>query len=165
MLVDADDRELGTEEKLRAHRRGVLHRAFSVFIVDARDRVLLQRRAPGKYHSAGLWSNSCCGHPRPGEDVREAAERRLLEEMGISVPLTPRGTFVYQARLDNQLVEHELDHLFVGRYTGDPRPDPEEADGWAWETWTRLAADCAARPQRYTAWLPLALGALLERHP
>jgi isopentenyl-diphosphate delta-isomerase len=163
VLVDHDDRELGTEEKLRAHESGVLHRAFSVFVVDERERVLVQRRASGKYHSPGLWSNTCCGHPRPGEDVRAAAERRLNEEMGIALSLASRGTFVYQANLGNGLVEHELDHLFVGRFSGEPKPDPSEADDWAWESWSALEAGCAARPERYTAWLPLALRALNSR--
>jgi isopentenyl-diphosphate Delta-isomerase len=122
--------------------------------------VLLQRRAASKYHSAGLWTNSCCGHPRPGEAVRDAAERRLKEEMGIGVPLTPQGTFIYRADLSNGLVEHELDHLFVGRFNGDPNPDRDEADEWRWESWSELQANCAAAPERYTAWLPFALRAL-----
>lgn len=160
VLVDRNDREVGTEEKLRAHELGTLHRAFSVFVTDDHQRVLLQRRASSKYHSGGLWTNTCCGHPRPGEDVRVAAERRLKEEMGITVSLAPRGTFVYRANLVNGLVEHELDHLFVGHFNGSPRPDVDEADEWAWETWSRLEADCAAHPERYTAWLPFAMRAL-----
>ena len=160
MLVDRDDREIGTEEKLRAHETGALHRAFSVFVFDDQQRVLLQRRAAGKYHSAGLWSNTCCGHPRPGEDVGAAAARRLTEEMGIRVSLTPRGAFIYQASLTNGLTEHELDHVFVGRFNGDPSPDHGEADDWAWTPVAALEADCATRPERYTAWLPLALRSL-----
>lgn len=159
VLVDGDDRQVGTEEKLRAHQTGALHRAFSVFVRDDQGRVLLQQRAEGKYHSGGLWTNTCCGHPRPGEDVRKAAERRLREEMGISVALTPRGTFTYRADLENGLVEHELDHLFEGRFNGAPTPDLTEAASWKWETWSQLEADCAARPTRYTKWLPLALRA------
>jgi isopentenyl-diphosphate delta-isomerase len=163
VLVDADDREIGTEEKLRAHQSGVLHRAFSVFVMDDEERVLLQKRAAGKYHSGGLWTNTCCGHPRPAEDIRRAAERRLQEEMGIAVDLEPGGTFLYRANLDNGLVEHELDHLFLGRFNGSPTPDPNEAAEWMWEARSRLEADCQAQPERYTAWLPLALRALSGR--
>jgi isopentenyl-diphosphate delta-isomerase len=160
ILVDESDRELGTEEKLRAHSSGVLHRAFSVFVTDDRGRVLLQRRSSGKYHSAGLWSNTCCGHPRPGETVASAARRRLLEEMGIACALESRGSFVYRAELDNGLIEHELDHLFVGRFIGNPLPDPAEADGWMWVPLSQAAVDCAARPKQFTVWFPLALAAL-----
>lgn len=167
ILVDANDREIGTEEKLRAHERGTLHRAFSVFVFDDRGRVLLQRRAAGKYHSAGLWSNTCCGHPRPGESVPSAAARRLNEEMGISCELTPRFSFVYSASLDHGLTEHELDHVLTGRFSGTPSPDPREVDSWGWMSLPALVADCAASPERYSAWLPIALreaGGALE-HP
>ena len=159
-LVDADDAVVGSEEKLRVHQTGALHRAFSVFVVDDEGRLLLQRRAKGKYHSAGLWTNTCCGHPRPGEDIRAAAERRLHEEMGISCRLSPRGSFIYQAALGNGLVEHELDHLFVGRFAGDPEPDPQEAEEWEWVPWPRVVEECAERPERFTVWLPIALRAL-----
>jgi isopentenyl-diphosphate delta-isomerase len=160
VLVDQDDRELGVEEKLRAHERAVLHRAFSVFILDDRGRVLLQRRAAGKYHSAGLWTNTCCGHPRPGEEVRAAAMRRLREEMGISCDLEPRGTFTYQAHLDHGLTEHELDHVFVGRFDGDPVPDPAEAGDWAWKRWSEIDAELSQAPGRFTAWFVPAMQAL-----
>ena len=140
----------------------MLHRAFSVFILDDQQRVLLQKRATGKYHSGGLWTNTCCGHPRPSEDVRAAAERRLREEMGIEVALAPKGTFMYRANLGNGLVEHELDHVFVGRFNGSPRPDPNEASDWKWESRARIDSDCAENPDRYTAWFPLALRALGE---
>lgn len=157
VLVDADDREVGTEEKLRAHRSGLLHRAISVFLFDGRGRTLLQRRAEGKYHSAGKWSNTCCSHPRPGELAVAAAERRLLEEMGIRCALSPAFSFEYRADLGNGLVEHELDHVFVGRFDGNPHPDPSEVQAWDWVELPKLRADCAADPDRYTAWLPLAL--------
>lgn len=160
ILVDVNDSVLGTEEKLRAHESGVLHRAFSVFLIDAGNRVLLQQRAIAKYHSPGLWSNSCCGHPRPGEDTRTAAARRLVEEMRVTCDLVSAGRFLYRAELGNGLIEHELDHLFVGRFTGDPDPAPEEVDQWAWMGWPALVDDCVKRPDRYTAWLPKALTAL-----
>jgi isopentenyl-diphosphate delta-isomerase len=160
VLVDADDHEIGTAEKLRAHQTGELHRALSVFVFDGTGRVLIQRRAVGKYHSPGKWSNTCCGHPRPHEGSREAAERRLREEMGVTCTLRPAGRFVYRADLGNGLVEHELDHLFVGEFNGDPVPNSEEVDEWAWTPIAELRSDCATRPDRYTVWLPLALASL-----
>ena len=132
ILVDADDDEIGISPKLRAHETGELHRAVSVFVFDADGRVLLQRRAAGKYHSAGLWSNTCCGHPRPGETARAAALRRLREEMGVECALEPRGSFSYRAILGNGLVEHEIDHLFVGTFQGSPAPDASEVAEWRW---------------------------------
>jgi isopentenyl-diphosphate delta-isomerase len=159
VLVDAEDRAIGTAEKLRAHQTGELHRAVSVFVLDEKGRVLLQRRAAGKYHSAGKWSNTCCGHPRPGEDPRAAAERRLREEMGVTCGLRSVGYFVYRAEVGG-LVEHELDHVFIGEFDGEPNANPAEVDDWAWMGLRELRADCAARPERYTVWLPLALASL-----
>jgi isopentenyl-diphosphate delta-isomerase len=153
VLVDADDRALGSMEKLRAHAEGRLHRAFSVFVFDRGGRLLLQRRAPVKYHSPGLWSNTCCGHPRPGEDVADAAARRLGEEMGFRTDLRPRFRFVYRAELPPGLVEHELDHVFAGAFEGEPRPDPSEVDAWRWIDLGELAREIAARPDAFTAWL------------
>jgi isopentenyl-diphosphate delta-isomerase len=163
ILVDAMDREIGSEEKLRAHERGVLHRAFSIFLLDGSGRVLLQRRAAGKYHSAGLWSNTCCGHPRPGESTAAAATRRLREEMGIECALVERFAFVYQATLGSGLAEHEYDHVFTGRFSGTATPDPDEVEDCQWMALTLLAEDCAAMPERYSAWLPMALKEMLSR--
>ena len=160
ILVDALDREVGSEEKLRAHQRGVLHRAFSVFVFDGHDRLLLQQRARSKYHSRGLWSNTCCGHPRPGEATPAAAARRLMEEMGISCALEPRLSFTYRAQLDHGLVEHELDHVFTGRFERTPQPDRGEVQSWGWMSLPRLRQECENHPDRYTAWLPLALAEL-----
>lgn len=156
ILVDARDVPVGEAEKLEAHRRGALHRAFSVFLLDRAGRVLLQRRAASKYHSGSLWSNTCCGHPRPGEGAAAAAARRLQEEMGVQCPLEPAGAFVYRAQL-GELVEHEYDHVFVGRFDGSPEPDPAEVAEWRWETRGELQADLAAHPERYTVWLAKAL--------
>ena len=164
VLVDADDREVGTAEKMRAHQTGERHRAISVFLFDAQGRVLLQRRAAGKYHSPGKWSNTCCGHPRPHETPRDAAERRLHEEMGVRCALRPAGRFEYRAELDNGLIEHEVDHLFVGELTGDPIPNPAEVEGWKWMAVQELRADWAARPDHYTVWLPLALASIERRY-
>jgi isopentenyl-diphosphate delta-isomerase len=132
IVVNDSDEELGHEEKLRAHRTPVLHRAFSVFVVDEHGAMLLQRRAAGKYHSAGLWSNACCGHPRPGEPVAAAAERRLAEEMGIRCPLVPAGSVSYSLDVGDGLREDEFNHVFVGLFSGTADPDPSEVCGWRW---------------------------------
>jgi isopentenyl-diphosphate delta-isomerase len=163
VLVDRDDREIGTEEKQRAHEVGALHRAVSVFLFDGHGRVLLQRRAKRKYHSAGKWSNTCCSHPRPGETPVDAAHRRLGEEMGIACELTPAFSFIYRAELDRGLIEHELDHVFVGTFTGAPTPDAREVASWGWMPISALIADCAADPEKYSAWLPTALGEMIRK--
>jgi isopentenyl-diphosphate Delta-isomerase len=162
VLVDRDDNELGSAPKLQVHRDGVLHRAVSVFLVDDAGRVLLQRRALDKYHSGGLWSNTCCGHPRPGEPADIAARRRLREEMGIICSLGFVGRFIYKAPLGNGLIEHELDHVFLGRFVGAPAPDRSEVAGWRWMSLTDLVSDHANRPERYTAWIGPAMAALLS---
>ena len=152
ILVDNEDHEIGTAEKLDAHRRGVLHRAFSVMVWDGRGRLLLQRRHIGKYHSGGLWTNSCCGHPRPGETSEEAASRRLNEEMRVICRLAPIGTFTYRAELDAGLIEHEFVHVFQGRYEGVIAPDPLECDGYSWSTPDVIRRQIAAVPQAFSAW-------------
>ena len=169
VLVDPEDRELGTAEKLAVHRDGRLHRAVSVFLFDGAGRWLLQRRADGKYHSPGQWSNTACTHPRPGEAPGEAAARRLLEEMGVGAELRPAFRFLYRAELAGAepLVEHELDHVFVGRFDGEPRPAPEEVADWRWADADALRADLAEHPDAYTPWFRLlvAEGAWSARHP
>jgi len=155
--VDEDDREIGVIEKMSAHRDGVLHRAFSVFVFDRAGRLLLQRRAPEKYHSGGLWSNTCCSHPQPGEQPIEAAHRRLEEEMGFDCPLTGGYAFTYRVDVGNGLVEHEFDHVFIGQFDGEPRPDTNEVGGWAWKPLDEVYADVEARPSMYTVWLKIAL--------
>lgn len=159
-LVDEHDREIGSEEKLTVHRRGTLHRAVSVFVFDRDGRLLLQRRAATKYHSAGRWSNTCCGHPRPGESPHAAARRRLREEMGFDCPLEPAFTFVYRAEVGNGLEEHEYDHVFAGRFDGVPEPDAAEVADWRWETMDRVRADQRQHPDMYTVWF----GILLRQH-
>lgn len=157
VLVDPEDREIGTAEKLSVHRDGRLHRAVSVFLFDDRGRWLLQRRADGKYHSPGLWSNTACTHPRPGELPAEAASRRLDEEMGVRCLLQPAFARVYRADLvgPERLIEHELDHVFVGRFVGEPVPAAAEVSGWEWADADGLRLDIEARPERYTPWFRL----------
>lgn len=153
ILVDEYDNAVGIAGKLAAHRDGQLHRAFSIFVFDARGYLLLQQRAAGKYHSAGLWSNTCCSHPRPGEATAAATQRRLQEEMGIRCRLTEAFSFVYRADLGNGMTEHEFDHVLFGRYDGAPRPNPEEVDAWKWMAPDDLRRDLDVRPGRYSFWL------------
>lgn len=165
VLVDENDRESGSAGKLAAHEAGGrLHRAFSVFVFDSGGRLLLQRRAEDKYHFGGLWTNTCCGHPRPGESVEEAARRRLWEEMGISPALQRATSFVYEA-FDpaSGLTEREYDHIFRGLYEehkGEPNPGPGEVSGWCWIPPEELARDLAENPTSYTPWFPLAAARL-----
>ena len=159
ILVDENDREVGSAEKIDAHRRGVLHRAFSVFLFHPDGRVLMQRRALGKYHSPGVWSNTACGHPRPGEATSSAAERRLFEEFGIRASLEEAFVFTYRAPL-GELIEHEVDHVFTAVLEAVPNPDPAEILEWAWVEFNLLVADVGANPAKYSVWLPTALAKL-----
>ncbi len=156
VLVDARDNELGTAPKLQAHIEGRLHRAVSVFVYDRAGKMLLQRRAAAKYHSSGLWSNACCTHPRPGENPHRAATRRLTEEMGIRADLQHVFAFIYHAKLDDALVEHELDHVFIAIGDFDPVPDPEEVMDWKWIEPETLERELEEAPDRFTAWFRLA---------
>ncbi|TND09991.1 MAG: isopentenyl-diphosphate delta-isomerase [Bacteroidetes bacterium] len=162
ILVDENDRELGTMEKMRAHEAGLLHRAFSVFIFDPEGRLLIHRRADEKYHCGGLWTNTCCSHPRPGEDVKLAAERRLREEMGINCTLQPAFTFVYKAVFDNGLTEHEFDHVLVGFSGEQPKPDPAEVSAWKWVSPAEALSETGANPAGFTPWFRLSLAKVLN---
>lgn len=164
ILVDLADRPIGIASKLAVHRDGRLHRAFSVFVFDPRGRLLLQRRASGKYHSGGLWSNTCCGHPGPGEATADAAARRLREEMGFDCALQPAGAIVYRAEVAAGLWEHEYDHLFTGTYKGDPRPDPQEVEDWRWVAIDELSLELRESPASFTAWFEPALRKIRELH-
>lgn len=157
VLVDDADRPLGTEGKLAAHRLNLRHRAVSVLVFDGEGRMLLQRRAAGKYHSPGLWSNACCSHPRPGEAAADAASRRLAEEMGIAPPLSFAGLFAYEAAVGSGLRENEIVHVFTAIHdaAADLVPDPAEVGGWRWAQIAALRADIAARGARYTPWFRL----------
>ena len=155
VLVDPEDRPVGTCEKLEAHRQGLLHRAVSAFVFDRAGQHLLQRRARDKYHSGGLWSNACCSHPRPGETTDAAVARRLQEEMGLSIPLEHRLVFTYRAELGNGLIEHEVDHVYTGRFNGTPRPDPSEVSDWRWVAPAQLERELADSLEEFTAWFRL----------
>jgi len=163
VLVDRDDVPVGTAEKMRAHRLSLLHRAFSVFVFDGRGRLLMQRRAPDKYHSGGLWSNTVCSHPRPGESPADAAHRRLIEEMGFDCVLEPVFSFIYRADVGAGLHEHELDHVFTGTFDGDPIPNPAEADAWRWIDPEELRHELATRPGGFTYWFRIAFAELDRR--
>lgn len=152
VLVDAENRQTGTAGKMAAHRDGALHRAFSVIIWNSKGEVLLQRRATGKYHSGGLWTNACCGHPRPGEAVERAAVRRLGEEMGFDCPLEEFGTITYRAELDRGLVEHEFVHVFRGSYDGAMALNSEEVSEIRWMTPAALMRALDETPELFTAW-------------
>jgi len=157
VLVDENDMELGLMPKLDAHQHGVLHRAFSVFIFNSAGEMLLQQRALDKYHSGGLWSNACCSHPRPGESNVDAAARRLYEEMGIKCTLTEAFSFVYRSELENGLIEHEFDHVFVGVSDDEPQPDPIEVGSWCYLKDEVLSGMINDHPEQYTEWFKLCL--------
>jgi isopentenyl-diphosphate Delta-isomerase len=163
ILVDRRDVPLGTRAKQEAHVDGLLHRAFSIFVFDAAGRTLLQRRAITKYHSGGLWSNTCCSHPRPGESTARAAQRRLFEEMGFHCPLEVAFSFVYRADVGGGLMEHEYDHVFIGRFDGSPAPDPAEVDDWRWIEPAALDREARERPDRFTFWFHVAWAELKAR--
>lgn len=166
VLVDESDQALGTAEKLRAHVEGWLHRAFSAFVYDEEGKLLLQRRAPAKYHTGGLWSNTCCSHPRPGEVPEAAAQRRLQEEMGFSCALTHAFGRRYRAPVGADLTEHEYDHVFVGTVDGiTVQPDPDEVSEWTWIDPSALREDVEAHPDRYTPWFRLLLDDALAASP
>jgi isopentenyl-diphosphate delta-isomerase len=158
ILVDAHDNPVGTAEKLEAHQKGLLHRAVSVVVLNTNDRsLLLQRRALDKYHCGGLWTNTACSHPRPGETTQHAAERRLQEEMGLQLALEPLFQFTYRAEFDNGLTEHEYDHVFVGYTTHSPQLNAQEAMDSRWVSRQELKADVAKHPEHYTPWFRLLL--------
>jgi isopentenyl-diphosphate delta-isomerase len=157
VLVNEQDVELGTMEKLEAHEKGILHRAFSVILVNSEGEILLQKRAAKKYHSAGLWTNTCCSHPRPGESVEAAAVRRLKEELGINTRPKLAYSFVYKVALENNLIEHELDHVLIGKFDGAPIINPEEIEDWKHMSVDDLRNDILSNPSYYTHWFKLIL--------
>ena len=156
ILVDKNDNQVGLMPKLEAHEKGVLHRAFSIFIFNSKYELLLQKRASSKYHSGGLWTNTCCSHPREGEDILDAANRRLDEEMGITTSLRKVYDFIYKAELDNQLTEHEFDHVFYGVYDNDPILNKDEAEDFKWVDMETLNNDIIKNEDNYTVWFKIA---------
>ncbi len=160
VLVNEKDAPIGSMEKLEAHQKGVLHRAFSILLYNDQGELLLQKRAADKYHSGGLWTNTCCSHPRPQESTLEAAQRRLTEEMGIDVPLKQAFSFIYKIDFDSGLTEHELDHVFIGTFNGEPILNPAEASEWKYTQPARVMEDIKKHPDKYTFWFRLILSQL-----
>jgi len=163
VLVDCTDKPLGEMEKLEAHRKGVLHRAFSVLLFNQNGQLLLQKRAQNKYHSGGLWTNTCCSHPRPSENLKDATERRLMEEMGISLVPEHLYAFTYHAELEGDLVEHEYDHVFTGRFNGIPNINPDEVADWRFADIAEISAAIRNQPEQFTPWFRLIMDSLPER--
>lgn len=158
ILVDENDIEIGKAEKLQAHHEGLLHRAFSIFIFNKAGDMLIHQRAHSKYHSGALWTNACCSHPRPGENILDAAHRRLKEELGFDCPLRYKTYFIYKVKFDeNGLFEHEFDHVFLGFFDGVIHPNPEEVASIDWVPVKKLHDDIKQNPQKYTAWFKIAL--------
>lgn len=165
ILVNERDEQLGLMPKMEAHEKGLLHRAFSVFLFNPEGELLLQQRALGKYHSPGLWTNTCCSHQRHGETSLEAGKRRLMEEMGIDCELQEAFSFIYKASFENGLTEHELDHVLVGTFAGDPNPDPKEVEDFKWLSIDELKVDMERHPENYTAWFKIIFKEYEERLP
>ena len=155
ILVDNNDNQLGLMEKMEAHEKALLHRAFSVFILNDNKQLLLQKRALSKYHSPGLWTNTCCSHPREGESVINAGIRRLDEEMGFKTQLNHLLSFVYKAKFDNGLTEHEYDHVLLGNYNKDPLINELEVCAWKWIDLDALSNDLVINPKSYTVWFKI----------
>lgn len=156
ILVNTDDEPVGEAEKMEAHRRGLLHRAFSVFIFNRKGEMLLQRRAKHKYHSGGLWSNACCSHPSPGEESKAAAEKRLQEEMGFTTPLEEIFKFIYRTDFGTGIIENEVDHVFVAQYDGQINPDKEEADEYIFLNMEEIEESLQSEPLKFTSWFSIA---------
>ncbi len=155
ILVDETDKEIGLMEKMEAHRKGVLHRAFSICLFNSKSQMLIQRRSLGKYHSPGLWTNTCCSHPRKGETTIEAAHRRLEEEMGIAADLEKAFSFVYKTRLEHDLIEHEYDHVFIGRFDGEPSINSSEVQEWKYMDIKEILSEIKRFPELWTEWFKI----------
>ena len=162
ILVDEQNEQLGTMEKMEAHQKGLLHRAFSIFIFNNNGQMLLHRRALAKYHSPGLWTNACCSHPFPGETTLNAATRRLKEEMGFQCPIDETGSFIYHATFENGLTEHEFDHLFIGTFNGDIFPNEEEVCGYKWLSIHEIDELLESSASEFTVWFKIAYPKIKE---
>jgi isopentenyl-diphosphate delta-isomerase len=163
ILVDTFDNPIGYLGKTETHKLGLLHRAFSVFIFNDNNQLLLQQRAKNKYHSGGLWTNSCCSHPRKNETTLAAAERRLMEEMGISTPLKKNFDFIYKATVDNELTEHEYDHVFFGNYNSSPIINTDEVMDWKYESLDNIKMRIQKKPNDYTEWFKICFDEVQNR--
>jgi isopentenyl-diphosphate delta-isomerase len=163
ILVNEQDEVTGTIEKMEAHRKALLHRAFSIFIFNTKGEMLLQQRALGKYHSPGLWTNTCCSHPRPGEGVEEAAGRRLKEEMGIDTSLKKIFDFIYRTEFDNGLTEFEFDHVYTGTYNGQLYPNKQEVNDYCFRSMEDISDDLQQRPEKYSVWFKIAFPLLSSK--
>jgi len=157
ILVNDRDEEVGLMEKFEAHRKGLLHRAFSILIFNSNGEMLLQKRAKTKYHSGGLWTNACCSHPLPGESMKDATRRKLLQEMGIDIATEFAFSFQYRAELDNDLVENELDHVFIGTYNNNPIANRNEVEDWKYVSIDMLKGEMFVSPEKFTSWFKLIL--------
>lgn len=164
ILVDNNDVQTGTMEKMEAHKRGLLHRAFSIFIFSSNGEFLLQQRAPRKYHNGDLWTNTCCSHPLPGEKVLDAAYRRLSEEMGFRTELSSAFNFLYKATFDNGLTEYEFDHVFTGVYDGEIKVDTTEVSDYCYKNLKDITYSMQTHPQKYTEWFKIALPQIIIFH-
>ena len=155
ILVDKNDTQIGLMSKLDAHKKGILHRAFSVFVLNNNNEIMLQKRAYNKYHSGGLWTNTCCSHQREGENSVEAGKRRLLEEMGFETELKIITSFIYKVEFENGLTEHELDYLLIGKYLKSPVINKQEVADWKWMKVELIADDIKLNPNNYTSWFKI----------
>lgn len=155
ILVNENDEQIGLMPKMEAHEKALLHRAFSVFVFNDKNELMLQQRALHKYHSPGLWTNTCCSHQRAGETNIEAGKRRLQEEMGFVTDLTETTSFIYKAPFDNGLTEHEYDHILVGRYHDTPNINTDEVADWKWMSLNAVKEDIKLNPEIYTAWFKI----------
>lgn len=162
ILVNEHDEPVGVMEKMEAHRKGLLHRAFSVFIFNSKGEMLLQQRAAEKYHSGGLWTNACCSHPNPGETTDQAASRRLREEMGFSTPVKKIFDFSYRSEFDNGLIEHEFDHVYAGLFEGPFKPNPAEVKDYCYKSIAAIEESLQSHPDKYTTWFHIAFPKVKE---
>ena len=161
-IVDENDNITGSEEKMKVHEKGLLHRAFSIFIINSKGEMLLQKRAKCKYHSGGLWTNTCCGHPRKNEYLESAAKRRLLEETGLVCNLKKAFIFRYRVKFENGLIENEIVHVFIGYSDNKPLLNYEEAEDYKWISLEELSKDVLLSSNKYTYWFKIALGKYLQ---
>jgi isopentenyl-diphosphate delta-isomerase len=164
ILVDAMNNGIGTMEKMEVHRKGLLHRAFSIFIFDSEGKMLIHRRAAEKYHCAGLWTNACCSHPRPNEILQDELKRRLLHEMGFYTELSKAFDFTYRSDLGNGMIEYEYDEVFMGNYSGEVNPNPREVGAWRFEAVETIRSEILLNPESFTPWFRMLFDPITKHH-